>query len=138
MPGVIGTYEMAELILSKRGDEDVNHEAGMLGSLSAHGNSPAKMITLMVKVGADPSVLYEQAVPLVEAIRKGRADSVKALMEANDWVRKDPKLAAAKIQEWTKIEKEVVYLFLGPGGIHTLDPSIKPRWIAWLVASRHR
>jgi NitT/TauT family transport system substrate-binding protein len=54
---------------------------------------------------------------------------IKALMEANDWLRKDPKLAAAKIQEWTKIEKEVVYLFLGPGGIHTLDPSIKPRWV---------
>lgn len=54
---------------------------------------------------------------------------VKALMEANDWVRKDPKAAAAKIEQWTKIEKEVVYLFLGPGGIHTLDPSIKPRWV---------
>ncbi len=54
---------------------------------------------------------------------------IRALMEANDWVRKDPKLAAQKVQEWTKIEKEVVYLFLGPGGIHTLDPSIKPRWV---------
>ena len=54
---------------------------------------------------------------------------IKALMEANDWVRKDPKLAAQKIEEWTKIEKEVAYIFLGPGGIHTLDPSIKPRWL---------
>jgi NitT/TauT family transport system substrate-binding protein len=54
---------------------------------------------------------------------------IKALMEANDWVRKNPKLAAEKVQEWTKIEKEVVYIFLGPGGIHTLDPTIKPRWI---------
>jgi NitT/TauT family transport system substrate-binding protein len=54
---------------------------------------------------------------------------IKALMEANDWVRKDPKAAAAKIEEWTKIEKEVAYIFLGPGGIHTLDPTIKPRWL---------
>ncbi len=54
---------------------------------------------------------------------------IKALMEANDWVRKNPKLATEKIQEWTKIEKEVVYVFLGPGGMHTLDPTIKPRWI---------
>jgi NitT/TauT family transport system substrate-binding protein len=54
---------------------------------------------------------------------------IKALMDANDWVRKDPKAAAAKIEEWTKIEKEVAYIFLGPGGIHTLDPSIKPRWL---------
>lgn len=54
---------------------------------------------------------------------------LRALMEANDWVRKDPKLAAQKVQEWTKIEKEVAYLYLGPDGIHTLDPTIKPRWI---------
>ena len=54
---------------------------------------------------------------------------IKALMDANDWVRKDPKLAAQKIEEWTKIDKEVVYVFLGPGGIHTLDPTIKPKWL---------
>lgn len=51
---------------------------------------------------------------------------IKALMEANDWVRKNPKLATQKIEQWTKIEKEVAYIFLGPGGIHTLDPTIKP------------
>ena len=54
---------------------------------------------------------------------------LKALLEANDWVRKNPKLAAEKIQEWTKVEKEVAYIFLGPSGIHTLDPTIKPKWI---------
>lgn len=54
---------------------------------------------------------------------------IKAMMEANEWVRTNPKQAAEKIQEWTKIEKEVVYMFLGPGGVHTLDPTIKPKWI---------
>lgn len=54
---------------------------------------------------------------------------IKALIEANEWVRKNPKVAAEKIEEWTKIEKEVVYVFLGPGGIHTLDPTIKPKWL---------
>jgi NitT/TauT family transport system substrate-binding protein len=54
---------------------------------------------------------------------------IRALMEANDWLRANPAAAAAKIEEWTKIEKEVAYLYLGPGGIHTLDPSIKPRWL---------
>lgn len=54
---------------------------------------------------------------------------IKALMEANDWLRKDPKLATTKIEEWTKIEKEVAYIFLGPGGVHTLDPTIKPKWV---------
>ncbi|GGI54773.1 ABC transporter substrate-binding protein [Oxalicibacterium solurbis] len=51
---------------------------------------------------------------------------IKALMAANDWLRKNPKQAATDIEKWTGIEKEVAYLFLGPGGIHTLDPSIKP------------
>ncbi|WP_409337826.1 ABC transporter substrate-binding protein [Afipia sp. P52-10] len=54
---------------------------------------------------------------------------IKALMEANDWMRRDPKLGAEKIEEWTKINKEVAYIFLGPGGIHTLDPTIKPKWV---------
>ena len=54
---------------------------------------------------------------------------IKALMEANQWLRSDPAAAAAKIEQWTSIEKEVAYLYLGPGGIHTLDPTIKPRWL---------
>src|SRR6266498_2525645 len=53
---------------------------------------------------------------------------IEALMEANDWMRKNPKLAAEKIEEWTKINKEVIYIFLGPGGVHTLDATIKPQW----------
>ncbi len=51
---------------------------------------------------------------------------IRAMMDADDWVRKNPRLAAEKIAAWTKIEKEVVYIFLGPDGIHTLDPTIKP------------
>jgi NitT/TauT family transport system substrate-binding protein len=54
---------------------------------------------------------------------------IEALMEANEWVRHDPKRAAEKIEEWTKINKEVAYIFLGPGGVHTLDPTIKKPWI---------
>jgi NitT/TauT family transport system substrate-binding protein len=54
---------------------------------------------------------------------------IKALMEANQWVRSNPAAAMAKVEEWTRIEKEVAYLYLGPGGIHTLDPTIKPRWL---------
>jgi sulfonate transport system substrate-binding protein len=51
---------------------------------------------------------------------------VKALVEADAWVRADPKAAAEKIAGWTGIDKEVVYMFLGPGGIMTTDPTIKP------------
>lgn len=51
---------------------------------------------------------------------------MKAIIDANAWLRADPKLAAEKIQEWTGINKEVVYIFLGPGGNMTTDPTIKP------------
>ena len=54
---------------------------------------------------------------------------VRAVMEANEWVRSNPRRAVEKIEEWTRIEKEVAYVFLGPNGVHTLDPSIKPVWI---------
>ena len=51
---------------------------------------------------------------------------MKAIIVANQWLRADPKLASEKIQEWTGISKEVVYIFLGPGGNMTTDPTIKP------------
>ncbi len=51
---------------------------------------------------------------------------IKAIIEANAWMRADPKTASEKIQEWTGINKEVVYIFLGPGGNMTTDPTIKP------------
>ena len=51
---------------------------------------------------------------------------IKAIVAANEWLRADPVLAATKIQEWTGINKEVVYIFLGPGGNMTTDPTIKP------------
>jgi NitT/TauT family transport system substrate-binding protein len=54
---------------------------------------------------------------------------IEALMEANEWVRKNPKFAAEKIDDWTKISKEVAYIYLGPDGIMTLDPTIKPGWV---------
>lgn len=55
---------------------------------------------------------------------------LKAVIEANAWIKKDPKLAAEKIAEWTGIDKVVVYIFLGPSGIMTMDPTIKPQLVA--------
>jgi NitT/TauT family transport system substrate-binding protein len=53
----------------------------------------------------------------------------RAIIDADAWVRHDPKTAAEKIAGWTGIDKEVVYMFLGPGGIMTLDPTIKPELV---------
>lgn len=55
---------------------------------------------------------------------------LKAEIEADQWVKADPKRAAEKIAEWTGIDKEVVYIFLGPGGIMTLDPTLKQPLLA--------
>ncbi len=60
---------------------------------------------------------------------------LKALIEANDWMRKDPKSAAEKVEAWTRINKEVVYIFLGPGGVDTLDPTIKKPWVDAIAAN---
>jgi NitT/TauT family transport system substrate-binding protein len=54
---------------------------------------------------------------------------IKAIIAANQWLREDPKRAAEKIQEWTGTNKEVVYIFLGPSGNMTTDPTIKPALI---------
>jgi NitT/TauT family transport system substrate-binding protein len=54
---------------------------------------------------------------------------IKAIIEANAWVRNDPKTASEMIAKWTGIDKEVVYIFLGPGGIMTTDPTIKPELV---------
>jgi NitT/TauT family transport system substrate-binding protein len=50
---------------------------------------------------------------------------LQAALDAAAWVREDPKRAAEMISKWTGTDKEVVYVFLGPGGIMTVDPTIK-------------
>jgi NitT/TauT family transport system substrate-binding protein len=54
---------------------------------------------------------------------------MKAVIDAGNWVRKDPLQAAVDLQKWTGVEKEVMYLYFSKGGILTLDPTIKPEWI---------
>lgn len=54
---------------------------------------------------------------------------LKAVLDADAWVKADPKRAAEQISAWTGTDKEVVYIFLGPGGIMTIDPTIKPQLV---------
>ena len=54
---------------------------------------------------------------------------MKAVIEAGEWVRKDPIMAATKLEEWTGVEKEVQYLYFSKGGALTLDPTIKDKWV---------
>ncbi|MBD2098307.1 ABC transporter substrate-binding protein [Trichocoleus sp. FACHB-591] len=50
---------------------------------------------------------------------------LKAVLEANKLFREQPEVVASNIQKWSGIEKEVVYMFLGPSGIQKLDPRIQ-------------
>jgi NitT/TauT family transport system substrate-binding protein len=51
---------------------------------------------------------------------------LKALLEANKLFREQPEAMATKIEEWSGVEREVVYMFLGPGGLQRLNPTIRP------------
>ncbi len=50
---------------------------------------------------------------------------LEAVLEANQTFREHPEETSAKIEEWSGIEKEVVYMFLGPSGLQPLDPTIR-------------
>ena len=54
---------------------------------------------------------------------------LKAVVEANEWITKNPEAATTKQEQWTSIPKEVLYLYFGRGGFLTLDATIKPRWV---------
>ena len=54
---------------------------------------------------------------------------MKAVIEAGEWVRKDPVKAATLLEKWTGVEREVQYLYFSEGGALTLDPTIKSAWI---------
>lgn len=54
---------------------------------------------------------------------------VKAVIEANEWITKNPEEATTKQEQWTSIPKEVLYLYFGRGGFLTLDATVKPKWV---------
>ncbi|MGB7248385.1 MAG: ABC transporter substrate-binding protein [Phormidesmis sp.] len=49
---------------------------------------------------------------------------LQAMLEANQMFRDEPEEISAQIEEWSGIEKEVVYMFLGPSGLQPINPSI--------------
>lgn len=60
---------------------------------------------------------------------------LKAVLEANQMFREDPEGISAQIEEWSGVEKEVVYMFLGPSGLQPLDPTIRDVQISALKNS---
>lgn len=54
---------------------------------------------------------------------------IKAIYDAGEWLKKNPAQAAAQLEKWTGVEKEVLYLYYSRGGHLTVDPTLKPQWI---------
>lgn len=50
---------------------------------------------------------------------------LKALLEANKMFREQPEAIAAKVEKWSGVEREVVYMFIGPSGLQKLNPTIR-------------
>ena len=50
---------------------------------------------------------------------------MKSVIQANNKFQKTPEKLSASIEEWSGIDKEVVYMFLGPSGLQPLTPEIK-------------
>ncbi len=49
---------------------------------------------------------------------------LKAVLEANQMFQADPEGISTQIEGWSGVDKEVVYMFLGPSGLQALDPTI--------------
>ncbi len=49
---------------------------------------------------------------------------LKAILEANQMFQADPEGISTQIEGWSGVDKEVVYMFLGPSGLQPLDPTI--------------
>jgi len=54
---------------------------------------------------------------------------VEAVYDAGQWIKADPMRAVENMEKWSGVEKEVLYLYFSKGGLLTLDPTIKPKWI---------
>ncbi len=58
---------------------------------------------------------------------------IKAVIEAGQWIESNPMEAVEKMEKWTGVEKEVLYIYFSNGGHLTLDPTIKDQWIEALA-----
>ena len=110
------------------------------GKIDAHGDfCPWSEIMEFRGTGRKIFDGSEAGVPYLHGVvvRKDYADKypevvvafLKAVIAAGDWVRKDPVMAATKLEKWTGVEREVQYLYFSEGGALTLEPTLKQEWV---------
>ena len=83
--------------------------------------------------GSETNIPYLHGVVVREDFAKEYPEVVvafiKAVYDAGEWIRSDPIAAVEKMEKWTGVEKEVLYIYFSKGGHLTLDPSIKTAWV---------
>ena len=83
--------------------------------------------------GADLDLPTFHGVTVVKSFAKQRpavvAAFVAAQANATDYLHAHPLEAAEKVAGTTGLPPEVVYLYNGPGGISTFDPTLKPQLV---------
>lgn len=79
--------------------------------------------------GAQTGVPTLHGITVREDFAKACPEVVTAFMEsvlvANEKFFDSPELISAQIEEWSGIDKEVAYMFLGPSGLQYLSPEIE-------------
>ena len=79
--------------------------------------------------GAQTGVPTLHGITVREDFAKACPEVVTAFMEsvlvANNKFFDSPEVISAQIEEWSGIDKEVVYMFLGPSGLQYLSPEIE-------------
>lgn len=82
--------------------------------------------------GSEAGVPYLHGVVVRQELATDHPEVVtaflKAVIDAGKWTDADPMRATKAMEEWTGVEKEVLYLYFSKGGHLTLEPSIKPKW----------
>lgn len=83
--------------------------------------------------GSETGVPYLHGVVVREDFAKDYPEVVnafvKAVYDAGVWINENPSEAVGLMEQWTGVEKEVLYLYFSNGGHLTLDPTIKQPWV---------
>ncbi len=83
--------------------------------------------------GSDAGVPYLHGVVVEKTFAETHPELVKAYLKAvldtEEYIRSKPEELSESLEKMTGIEKEVQYLYFGPGGILTHDTTFKSQWI---------
>lgn len=95
-----------------------------------------KGVGRMIYNGSQTHIPYLHGAVVTESFAKKYPAIVvaydKSVIEACQWIIKNPYKASKMMSKWTMIPKEVLYLYYSHGGYLTMNPAITKKWIETL------